>query len=323
MYEEDIRDEEMLFEEEYEEDEALVETDDEEKDGNDFYEELEEDDELIEDEDDDEEDVLEDETEEKIPQTVKAGGIGCQIVNRGALQIDVDIVMVIDCTGSMGPLLKKVKKTALSFYKQVRDALGAKSRRVRRMRVKVIAYRDYYCDWADPEHPPMLISDFFSLPDEEEAFAEFINALEDAGGEDDPESALEALHHAFHSDWMVDPTINKRRQIIVVFTDAPAHKLNDPRRYVHAEHNGEYPEEGMPTTLEELQAEYSSPDVFPAEQNGAVKGHRLILFAPSDMYPWNEMQQWEAANCETMDPKTGLENIDMEAVVNLVGGSIG
>ncbi len=311
MYEADIRDDEIMLE-----DDEL-----EENDGNDFLEEMEEDedDELI----DTDEEVAEEEIEEEVTQQVRGGRIIGQGVNRGALQTDVDMVFVIDCTGSMDPFLAKVKETALSFHKQVREALGAKSRRVRKMRIKVIAYRDYYYDWEVPDHPPMLISEFFTLPDEEEAFAAFVNALEAAGGEDDPESALEALHHAFHSDWFVDPAVNKRRQIIVVFTDAPAHKLDDPMRYNTAQHNGEYPEEGMPTSLEELHAEYVSGDVFPAESNGMITGHRLILFAPSDMYPWNEMQQWDAANCETMDPATGLEEIDMEAVINLIGGSVG
>ncbi len=326
MYEEDIRDEELLLDDdelENDEDDELMGDDEEENDGNDFLDELDdEDDELMDDEDEEEQEELEDD-EPKEKQKVRRGGIISQSVNRDALQTDVDMVFVIDCTGSMDPFLSKVKEAALSFHEQVREALGVKSRRVRKMRIKVIAYRDYYYDWADPDHPPMLISDFFTLPDEEEAFAEFVNGLEAAGGEDEPESALEALHHAFNSDWFVDPAINKRRQIIVVFTDASAHKLDDPKRYITAEHNGEYPEEGMPVSLEELQAEYSSAEVFPAEANGVIKGHRLILFAPADMYPWNEMQQWDAANCETMDPATGLDEIKMEAVVNLIGGSVG
>ncbi len=322
MYEEDIRDEELELDDELEneDDELMGDDDDEENDGNDFLEEL--DDEPIDDDDEGEEpEEIEDE-ELKASQKVRRGGIAGQGVNRDALQTDVDMVFVIDCTGSMDPFLSKVKRAALDFHEQVREALGAKSRRVRKMRIRVIAYRDYYYDWADPDHPPMLISDFFTLPDEEEAFAEFVNGLEAAGGEDEPESALEALHHAFNSDWFVDPAVNKRRQIVVVFTDASAHKLDDPKRYITAEHNGEYPEDGMPTSLEELQAEYCSGDVFPAEANGIVKGHRLILFAPSDMYPWNEMQQWDASTCETMDPATGLDEIDMEAVINLIGGSI-
>lgn len=315
MYDEDIRDDELLLDDE---DEL-----EEENDGNDLLGEMgDDDDELV---DDDDDELVDDEEEEPVVEQPVRRQISQAVKGRmdgNALQTDVDMVFVIDCTGSMDPFLAKVKEMAMGFHDQVRDALGSKSRRIRKMRIKVIAYRDYYCDWADPDHPPMLISDFFTLPDEAEDFADFVSGLEAAGGEDEPESALEALHHAFNSEWFVDPNISKRRQIIVVFTDASAHKLDNPKRYISAEHNGEYPEDGMPTTLEELEAEYNSADVFPAEGDGvSVKGHRLILFAPEDMYPWNEMQNWVAANCESMDPETGLENIDMEAVINLIGGS--
>lgn len=314
MHEEDIRDEEpMPLADEFEEadDNFLDDLDDDDLLGS-----MDEDELVV----DDEDDFVQ--ADDAIGRRSRTGLTGYISPRAWAIKTDVDIVLVIDCTGSMAPLLDKVKETALSFHDQVRDALGKKSRRVRRMRVKVIAYRDYYCDWADPEHPPMCISDFFELPDESEAFAEFVNSLEASGGEDEPESALEALHHAFNSEWLVDPAIWKRRQVIVLFTDAPAHRLDDPRRYISAEHNGEYPEEGMPTTLEELEAEYCSPDVFPAEANGmSVYGHCLLLFAPDDVYPWNKIQTWVTTNCESMDPENGLENIDMEVVIDLISGS--
>ena len=318
MYDEDIRDDELLLE-----DDEL----EEENDGNDLLGEMGgADDELIDDDPteivDDPIEGVEEPVDRQRVRNAKIADADKQKVKGAGMQTDVDMVFVIDCTGSMEPFLAKVKQMALSFHDQVREALGIKNRRIRKIRIKVIAYRDYYCDWADPDHPPMLISEFFTLPDEAEEFADFVNSLEAAGGEDEPESALEALHHAFNSEWFVDPTIAKCRQIVVVFTDASAHKLDNPKRYITAEHNGEYPEDGMPTTLEELETEYNSPDVFPAEADGVtIKGHRLILFAPEDMYPWNEMQNWIAANCESMDPETGLENIDMEAVINLIGGS--
>jgi len=263
----------------------------------------------------------EEEPSEETPQINQSvgglGGISLQAV--GGVKTDVDIVFVIDCTGSMEPLLNAVKEKALGFDEEVKAALGTKSRQLNRLRIKVIGYRDHYVDWQDPTHPPIQESDFFSLPEEKEAFSEFLNGLTHAGGEDEPESGLEALHLAFNSRWFVDPQIPKRRQIIVLFTDASAHPLNSPKRY-DSEWNSHYPE-GIPAELEDLQEEYSNPDIFPADSRGIVNGHRLILFAP-DSYPWNKINTWDAVTRTTMDPAKGLRDINMVDVINLIAGSM-
>lgn len=41
---------------------------------------------------------------------------------------DVDIVMCIDATGSMGPLIKMVKANALSFYNDFTTRLAEKKK---------------------------------------------------------------------------------------------------------------------------------------------------------------------------------------------------
>ena len=59
---------------------------------------------------------------------------------------DVDIVMCIDATGSMGPLIKMVKANALSFYNDFTTRLAEKNKNVNEVRVRVIAFRDYLAD---------------------------------------------------------------------------------------------------------------------------------------------------------------------------------
>lgn len=233
---------------------------------------------------------------------------------------DADVVLVIDLTGSMEPFLSSVKKEALNFEDKLRKALKTKQRSLRKLRIKVIGYRDFYYDWVDPEHPPIQQSEFFTLPEEKEAFSDFVNSLEQAGGEDVPETALEALSMAFRSDWNVPEDDAKTRQIVVLFTDAPAHPLDDPKRF-DPEFNQHYPE-GMPASLLELQSDYMSPDIFPASTDGTIRGHRLILFAPENAYPWKEVKDWEACVAQSMDPDNGLDGLDMEVVYSLLGGSM-
>ena len=59
---------------------------------------------------------------------------------------NIDIIMCIDATGSMDPILDEVKKTALSFEGIFREAMESKGKMVDQLRVKVIAFRDYIID---------------------------------------------------------------------------------------------------------------------------------------------------------------------------------
>lgn len=274
-------------------------------------------------------DFIEDDPHEEDAHDVRAGGLAgsTQAVKKVSMQTDVDVVFVIDCTGSMGPFLDEVKRCALNFHETVTEALGKKSRQVHNLRVKVIGFRDHYFDWEDPEHPPIEESSFFALPDEAAGFEAFVNKLEPAGGEDIPESALEALYQAFHSDWNDDPEIPKKRQIIMLFTDAPAHPLDDPMRFDSA-FNSHYPT-GMPGSLQELQNAYYSADLFPfsnIDGERIVNGHRLILCVPTGTdetgWNWKCMEEWECATLQRVDPDKGAKEISMEEIANLIGGSL-
>lgn len=273
-------------------------------------------------------DLIEDDPHEEDKPEARIGGLGdgTQAVKKVSAQTDVDVVFVIDCTGSMGPFLDEVKRRALNFHETVTEALGKKSRQVHKLRVRVIGFRDHYFDWEDPEHPPIVASDFFVLPDEAAGFETFVNRLEPAGGEDIPESALEALYLAFRSNWNNDPEILKKRQIVMLFTDAPAHPLDDPMRY-DSRFNSHYPE-GIPDSLQELQDAYYSPDLFPfvkAEGERIVNGHRLILCVPTgsdqEGWDWRCMEGWEGTTLQPINPDAGAKEISMEEIANLIGGS--
>ena len=132
----------------------------------------------------------------------------------------VDIVFCIDVTGSMNPIIDAVKANALGFYDDVQANLTEKGKNVEQLRVRLIAFRDFVADGdAALEESP-----FFTLPAERSGFSEFVNGLIAQGGGDAPESGLEAVALAVNSPWTT--TGDRRRQVIVVWTDQPAQPLD-------------------------------------------------------------------------------------------------
>ena len=59
------------------------------------------------------------------------------------LEYCVDIVFCIDTTGSMGPLLDKVKKHALNFYHDLKNEMMQKGKNINCLRAKIVAFKDY------------------------------------------------------------------------------------------------------------------------------------------------------------------------------------
>ena len=114
----------------------------------------------------------------------------------GVFATNVDIVFCIDMTGSMGPVLRNSTALARDLIGQINAALAEKKRKVDGLRVKVVAFGDYYCD-----AEPMVESPFFELPRDERAYHACLDGLSARGGGDAPESSLEALYKAFTSDW--------------------------------------------------------------------------------------------------------------------------
>lgn len=130
----------------------------------------------------------------------------------------VDVVMCIDATGSMDPILDEVRNTALTLNERFMQAMEDSGKRAEQFRVKVVVFRDYMID-----SEPMKESDFFVLPDQKEAFKRFLDAIEATGGGDEPENGLEAIATALQSDWVQEG--HKQRHVVLMFTDASALEL--------------------------------------------------------------------------------------------------
>lgn len=226
-------------------------------------------------------------------------------MNGLSFNCNVDLVLCIDATGSMSPVIQMVKDTASSFYEKIVDALGEKKRIVSHFRVKVMVFRDFYCDG-----PAALEeSDFFTLPGETQAFKEFVSPIEAKWGGDEPENALEAISIAMNSDWVREG--QRQRHIIMVWTDASAHPLEKAK----LDRNEYYPK-GMPESYQEIS------DWWNGGEKMANRAKRLIVFAP-DAYPWTDIAaEWSSVVHIASKAGEGLREVELEVVLACIAGSI-
>ena len=238
-------------------------------------------------------------------------------LDAGSTNIDtfMDIVFCIDITGSMQPTIDKVKGFATSLYDDlIPFMLKVAHREVKALRVKVIGFRDFYCDgkYALEE------SDFFKLPEQNQEFKNFVSSLEAKGGGDDPENSLEALALAMKTDWVKINDLNtqRSRHVIVLFTDDAAHRFEEAETYTGTN----YPE-GMPKSYKELLMAWNGQGDISLSMDKRAK--RLIVFAPEESYPWSDMQEdFENAVFLPMARTLGGEDVAREAIINTIGGTI-
>lgn len=219
---------------------------------------------------------------------------------------NVDIVMCIDVTGSMGPIINKVKETALTLPATFLTAMDEAGKHADAVRFKVIAFGDYKYD-----ENPMAESEFFTA-DQASEFEAYVNNLVPSGGGDIPENALEALALAFKSDWCKSGS--KRRHVTLLFTDAPALPLGE-----RADCPNYTP--GMPTSLAELVDWYSGLADQTVGLKLEQKAKRLVLYAPH-AEPWDDLGEIETVIHTPVNPAEGGDEIDITDVIALLVNSI-
>lgn len=219
---------------------------------------------------------------------------------------DIDIVMCIDGTASMLPIIDEIKKNTRTFYPRFVDEMQDAGEDFNVFRVKVIVFRDYGYD-----EKPMEESEFFILPDQVEEFDAFVQGIEAVGGGDVAENALEAIALAIKSDWTTGG--KHRRHSIVVFTDAEALPLGK-----RADSPG-YPA-GMPADINELKAWIEGKDDSLKSNFLPISG-RLLVFAPKT-YPWTDLNSLNRYWAAYSEPGTGLSGLDFSQIVYLLVGTM-
>jgi len=220
------------------------------------------------------------------------------------LSYAVDIVFCIDVTGSMDPILDAVKANALGFYDDVQTNLTEKGKNVSQLRVRVIAFRDFAADGdAALEESP-----FYELPDDRTGFSEFVNGLIAQGGGDAAESGLEAVALAIDSPWT--RVGDRRRQVIVVWTDQPTHTLDASV---------------LPADLaSRVPADFSALTDRWEDEQGLMgsSSKRLILFAP-DGPGWSDISSvWENVVHNPSQAGGGLSEVDYGTIIDSIGNSV-
>jgi hypothetical protein len=223
------------------------------------------------------------------------------------LTYSVDLVLVIDATGSMAPIIESVKSSALSFHDDLQRNMQESGKNIDSLRVRIIAFRDFYADSATDS---LVMSDFFELPGSRNAFSEFLRKIAASGGGDEPETGLEGLVEAIRSPWAKEGS--KQRQVIVLWTDASAHSLD---KDVNSKPKG-YPVD-IPADFDEL------TDLWDGEMSPVHSSwKRLLLYAP-DVSPWTEIaNNWDATLHYTSKAGEGLGDKDYKSILDAIARSI-
>lgn len=212
------------------------------------------------------------------------------------LDYDVDIVFCIDVTESMGAerMLDNIKQNAVNFYDDFVRAMEEKGKKVRNLRIRIVAFRDYYYDGDEA----MLETDFFMMPQQAEDLRACLSCIVAAGGGDDPEDGLEAIAHAIKSDWCNGP--GKKRHVIVVWSDEGTHELGFGKSVPN------YPK-GMAKNFDELTRWWGNANNPGVMDNNAK---RLLMFTP-DKPGWSNIREcWN--NCIHYQSEAGLGLVDVD-----------
>ena len=217
---------------------------------------------------------------------------------------DVDILFVMDTTGSMSPHIKEAKRQATRLPEAIPEQMKTKGKGIDHLRVGVVAFRDYSYDG----DLAMRQSGFFELPTQIAEYQAWVNGLDADGGGDEPESGQEALAVAMRADWTTGG--DKRRHVIVVLTDASTHDLG------RAAGQTNYPD-WMPKDLNELTDWWEGQS---AVMDRSAK--RLLLFAP-DAHGWSEIgANWENTTHAQTKAGAGLRDQDYEVVLAAIAESV-
>jgi len=224
------------------------------------------------------------------------------------LTYNIDIVFVIDVTGSMQPVIDLVKSQVRKFPTDLLSDLKTNEKNVSQLRIRVIGFRDFGSD-----SEPLIASPFFIVEpsDDLASFESFVGGLVANGGGDEPESALEALSVALRSEWTTAG--DRQRHVVVMFTDASAHKLED--------RVGELPPQfsaDVPNSLDGL------TDHWDGDQTSTLSraARRLIIFGP-DAYPWNQISDnWGQTIWLPSQAGKGCSDVEYSTIITTVQKSI-
>ncbi len=221
----------------------------------------------------------------------------------------MDIVFVIDATGSMTPIMQQAKENALTLGDKICEGMKNAGKPVDELRLKVIDFADF----ASEGDEAIRSTDFYTMPAEKEKFEKAINEINiDRRGGDIPENALEALYAAMNSDWVKIGAGENGRHVIVLITDAVPLNLRERDGCVG------YQSDEYPSDIEELSQIWNA-DAQSSTTRLSPSKKRLVLYAPAGTdaagHTWDTVRSWEWTTSTEVDAAAGLEGIDMNAII--------
>jgi Mg-chelatase subunit ChlD len=121
-------------------------------------------------------------------------------------QVQLDVLFLIDSTGSMSPQIEQLKENMLSISAQI-EALPSSPD----TQFGMVTYRD---------RGDAFVTEVFNFTSNVRKFQNELDKVFAAGGGDTPESMNEGLHRAVADvDWRVEDTVS----LIILVADAPPH----------------------------------------------------------------------------------------------------
>jgi Mg-chelatase subunit ChlD len=119
----------------------------------------------------------------------------------------MDVVFLVDTTGSMGDEISVVKKSLVDMIAEIEGGTPRPD-----VRFGLVIYRDRGDDY---------VTRLFKLTDDTDAVIKQVKAIEAGGGGDEPESVNEALHVTIN-DMNWDRDVNTEKTVFLI-GDAPPH----------------------------------------------------------------------------------------------------
>jgi Mg-chelatase subunit ChlD len=127
----------------------------------------------------------------------------------------LDIVFVVDNTGSMGPYIQNVKTKILEIIRTIK-----KEELCHRLRVGLVSYRDH------PPEETTYIAQKFELTSDTSLIEQNIMKMEASGGGDGPEAVSTALQVMNKMEFL-----NDAAKVAVLIGDAPPHGVESGDRW--------------------------------------------------------------------------------------------
>lgn len=223
---------------------------------------------------------------------------------------NVDLVLCIDATKSMEPVIQLVKDNAIQLPQDILDEAVRQRKSVNNLRIKVILFRDYLADG----NYAIQTTDFMEMPQQVQEFSKLVDSIEAVGGGDEPEDGLEALAYAMSSKWQQPNGTSKCRQVIALWTDASTHKLGHGRTASNYDPK-------LPANFDMLTDWWGDE---PGSSTGKMhyQSKRLVLFAPKEKYWTTINDNWDNVIYVPSVAGQGLREHSYKEIIALLVGSI-